>query len=133
MSSPTHELQVSIVTRLKASAAVTALVGQRVFDHVPADADWPYVSIGPSDELSDDADCIATFVISQQIDVWSQDVGYPEARRIADAVRQALKADLVLGDNAMVSFEHRITRYLRDPNPLVSRASLTFDAIVEQP
>jgi hypothetical protein len=133
MSSPTHELQVAIVTRLKASAAITALVGQRVFDHVPAEAAWPYVSIGPSYELSEDADCIDAFEISQQIDVWSQDVGYPEARRIADAVRQALKADLILADNALVSFEHRITRYLRDPNPLVSRASLTFDAIVEQP
>ena len=141
MTSPSHELQVAIVTRLKDDTGVAVLVSRRVYDDVPSEdyriartgGSWPYVSMGPSDETSDNADCIDGFEITVQIDVWSQDVGYPEARRIADAVRRALKADLVLTDNAMVSFEHRITRYLPDPNPLVRRAAMTFTALVEQP
>jgi len=141
MTSPAHELQLAIVAQLKGDAAVTALVAQRVYDDVPSETQrasrtggsWPYVSMGPSDETSDNADCIDGFEITVQIDVWSQDVGYPEARRIADAVRRALKTDLDLTDNAMVSFEHRVTRYLPDPNPLVRRAAMTFTALVEQP
>lgn len=141
MTSPAHELQVAIVSRLKASAPVAALVNQRVYDDVPAEQDreartgaaWPYISMGPGDEVSDDADCIDGFEITFQIDVWSQDVGYPEVRKIADAVRRALRSDLELTDNAMVLFQHRVTRYLPDPNPLVRRAAMTFTAIVEQP
>lgn len=141
MTSPTHELQVAIVGRLKAAPGVTAFVGQRVYDSVPDEqsrisatgAAWPYISMGPSDELSDDYECIDGYEISFQIDVWSQEVGYPEARKIADAVRGALKAELPLTDNAMVSFTHTITRYLRDPNPLTSHAAMTFTALVEQP
>jgi len=141
MTSPSHELQVAIVTRLKAAAEVTALVGQRVYDSVPSEADrttatgkaWPYISMGPSDELSDDAECIDGFEITFQVDAWSRAVGYPEVRKIADAVRRALKSGMGLTDNAMVSFDHRITRMLRDPDPQTSHAAITFLAIVEQP
>lgn len=141
MTSPSHELQVAIVARLKASAEVTAIVGQRVYDDVPdkqvrisrTGKAWPYVSMGPSDELADDADCIDGFEITFQVDAWSQEVGYPQVRAIADAVRRALKQDLDLVDNALVSFEHRITRFMRGSDPLVSHAAMTFTAFVEQP
>lgn len=133
MTSPTLELQGAIVARLKAHAPLTAIVGQRVYDAVPSGMVFPYVSLGPSDEISDDADCIDGFEITMQIDCWSRTVGYVEARRIADAVRAALKADLTIADNALVYFTHRITRTFRDADPLTSHAALTFEAFIEQP
>lgn len=134
MTSPTLELQGAIVTRLKAQPAVTALIGQRIYDDVPAQPVFPYVSFGPSDELTEDAECIEGFEISMQIDVWSRSVGFPEARQIADAVRQALHGyEFNLTSNALVTFQHRITRMFRDPDGLTNHAALTFAGFAEQP
>lgn len=138
MTSPMLELQSAIIARLRADAAVTAIVGQKSFDRVPADrngnptVEAPYISLGPSDELSDDAECVEAYEITMQIDAWSREPGFPQVRQIADAVRRVLKPELTLSSNALVTFEHRITRYLREPDGLGSHAAMTFTATVEQ-
>lgn len=129
---PDLELQGAIVSRLKADAGVIALVGDRVFDTVPSGAPFPYVSYGPVDNLSDDADCITGFDITVQIDVWSRAVGFPEAKRISNAVRAALHdAPITLSVNALALIEHRQTRTIRDPDGLTSHAAMTFNALIE--
>lgn len=142
MTSPTLELQAGIVQRLKADSAVAAIVGARVYDNVPTEAKrtadtgaaWPYVAMGPSDETSDDADCITAFEISFQIDCFSRAVGFPQARSLADAVRAAIHDyDFALTTNALVYFQHRQTRFFRDPDGLTSHAAMTFTAFVEAP
>lgn len=130
MTSPTLELQGAIVSTLKGAA----IAGGRVYDSIPSHAAFPYVSLGPSDELPDDAECITGFDISMQIDCWSRKPGFPEVRGLAEAVRVTLhRAELPITDNALVLFQHRQTRFLRDPDGLTSHAALTFMAIVEQP
>lgn len=140
MTSPSLELQGAIVARLRAFADVSALIGSRVFDTVPRAANgdvtagFPYVSLGPADELTEDADCVRGFDISLQLDCWSRAVGFPEVKALSDAVRRALHDhDLPLSANALVYFEHRQTRLLRDPDGLTSHAVMTFQAFVEQP
>jgi len=132
MTSASLELQGAIVTRLKAVSAVTALIGQRVYDKVPSPVTFPYVSFGPSDELSDDAECIKADEITFQIDAWSRADGFPEVKAISRAVRDALHDyNFTLTVNAPVSFEHRTTRVFRDPDGLTSHAAIEFRAIVE--
>lgn len=139
MTSPTFELQQQIFTLLKNDPALTALIGGRVYDTVPASngqitATFPYVSFGPSDEISDDADCIDGFSITMQIDVWSRKPGFPECRQITDLVRKSLSDDMIkLTANALVTFNHRITRMFRDPDGLTTQGAMTFEMIVEQP
>lgn len=134
MTSPSLELQGAVVARLKATNAVTSLVGARVYDRVPDDPTFPYVTIGEGDELSEDADCITGFDISLDIDVWSRAVGFPEAKSISDAIRSALTStELTITQNALVYFQHRQTRFLRDPDGLTQHAVLTFEAFAEQP
>ena len=134
MASPSLELQGAIVARLKAWAGLSATVNGRVYDAVPAGAAFPYITVGEGDETSDDADCIDGFEISLDIDIWSRAIGYPEAKRISDEVRKALKsADLALPTNALVDFRHRQTRFLRDPDGLTSHAVMTFEGFAEQP
>ena len=131
--SPDLEVQGLVVQTLKADAAVTALVAGRVFDQVPKDAQFPYVSYGPSDVVEDDADCIDGLLVTFQIDAWSRTVGFPECKRITDAVRRALhQRDLPLGVNALVYLQHEITRTQRDPDGLTSHGIMTFEASVEQ-
>jgi len=134
MASPSLELQGAIVARLKASAGLTALVSGRVYDAVPSTPLFPYITVGEGDETSDDVDCVDGFEISLDIDVWSRAVGFPEAKRISDEVRKALKTpDLTIPTNALVYFRHRQTRFLRDPDGLTSHAVMTFEAFAEQP
>lgn len=134
MSSPSFELQVAIVTRLKAAAAVTAFVGNRVYDNVPEEPTFPYITVGEGDETSDDADCVDGFEISIDIDVWSRAPGFPEAKRISDEIRKALKTpELTIPTNALVYFRHRQTRFLRDPDGKTSHAVMTYEGFAEQP
>lgn len=134
MADPSLELQGAIVARLKNVSAVQALIGTRIYDPVPIGATFPYVSLGPDDLISDDADCITGFEITVQIDVWSRQPGFKEAKQISDAVREALHDyDFNLSVNASVLFEHRITRNLRDPDGLTNHAVMTFTGFVEKP
>lgn len=134
MADPSLELQGAIVARLKSVSAVTNLVSTRIFDPVPAVATFPYLSLGPDDLISDDADCITGFEITVQIDAWSRDPGFKQVKQISDAVREALHDyEFTLSVNAAVLFEHRITRNFRDPDGLTNHAAMTFTGFVEKP
>ena len=68
-----------------------------------------------------------------QIDVWSRAVGFPECRKLTDAVLNALHdADLPLPINPLVIFQHQQTRVMRDPDGLTSHAVMNFQALVER-
>jgi hypothetical protein len=134
MASPSYELQVALVTRLKAYAPLTAFIGDRVYDVVPPKAVFPYVTLGEVDETSDDADCIVAFDISLDIDVWTREPGFQQAKKIGDLVRIAVRsADIELPQNALVDFRHRQTRTFRDEDGLTSHSVLTFEGTIEQP
>lgn len=134
MTSPSLEQQGAIVTRLKAYAPLTALVGQKIFDSVPPNTVPPYVSLGPEQFVADNAECIKGFEAFTQIDAWSTTLGLPEVKRIAEAIRAALDGfDLPLVDNALVSMEHRQTRFLRDPDSGANHAAIEFTSFIEQP
>ncbi|KAB2706476.1 DUF3168 domain-containing protein [Brucella lupini] len=133
MTSPSLELQRALYDRLKADPALSEIIGGRVYDIVPEGAAFPYVSFGPFDELSDDAQCITGFEISIQLDVWSRSVGFPECRQVGDLVRRAvLGATIELPDNRLVSINHRQTMTMRDPDGLTSHGIINFVAFVEQ-
>lgn len=132
MADATLELQAAIVGRLKAASGVVSLVSVRVYDEVPDDAPFPYISIGPTNEVNGDADCIVGSEVSIQIDGWSRDPGSVEARRIAHAVRVALTGqEFNLPTNALSTFEYSNTRVFRDSDGLTTHAVVTFTAFVE--
>ena len=130
---PDLELQGAIVTALKADPVLQTLIGQRVYDQPPDNPQFPYVTYGPTDSIEDDADCIQTQDIFVQLDAWSRAVGYPEVKKIADAVRDALNdRDLPIQVNALVVLQHRQTRTLRDPDGLTSHAAISLEAFIER-
>ncbi len=139
MMDASYELQIAIVGALKSDGAVRRLVGDRVYDNVPRDANgkiatanFPYISLGPEQTLPDGYDCQDGSEITIQIDAWSRAVGFPEVKKIADAVRKVLHdADLALVENALVSIEFESRRVLRDPDGKTSHAVITFRAVVE--
>jgi hypothetical protein len=73
--------------------------------------------------------------VAQQIDCWSRGVGYPEVKKMVDAVRAALhdrEAEMPLATNGMAYFEHRNSRITRDPDGLTSHGILSFEAAIER-
>lgn len=131
MASPDLELQGAIVARLKAVAGVTAIVSQRVYDTPPDNAAFPYVSMGPSDVLGDDAQCVTGYDIAIQIDCWSRAVGFPEVKRLAHEVKLALhQFALSLPSNTLVTLDFRQTRTFRDTDGQTSHAAMEFRALV---
>jgi hypothetical protein len=135
---PVLELQGLIIARLRSDAVVAALVGQRSYDIPPLNnsgevtADlFPYISIGPTSYETEDVDCIPGGEVMIQIDAWSAYQGNTEVRQIADAVRRAIRgAEFALIQNALVTFDHWRTDFLRDG--VVKHASIRFTAIVEE-
>jgi hypothetical protein len=139
---PTYELAAAIIARLKADAATSAFVGPRVYDRPPdspsggSTLQSPYISLGPSDALTDDADCIDGLEITMQIDCWSwgsnEAFGSAQVRKLAGAVRACLhEAEFPLTTNALASLRHRITRYQRESDGATNRAIVSITAFVE--
>lgn len=134
MASAELELQGAMVPLLKADATLTALVGTRVYDQPPATPTFPYVTIGDAQFLRDDATCVRGGQIYLTLHAWSRAVGFPEVRRISDAVVEAVHmAPLTLPTNRFISIMHRQTRTFRDPDGLTSHAVIEFIMNFDRP
>ena len=126
MSNYSLPLQKLLVDTLRAE-------GLSVFDRVPASAASPYVSIGPSDEVEDDAECIEAVTVTQQLDVWSTEPGFVRSRQLSAIIRGALhRRPLQLTGAALVEIEVRSVRYIRDPDGLTSHAAISIRAQIER-
>lgn len=142
---PSYDLQLAALNKLREVAALTAIVGNKIYDRVPEklsggalvpDVASPYISFGPVTSAPDDADCIDGEEITFQIDVWSWGSGLAygsvQARQIAGIVKKVLhKADLDLSTNALVSIRHEMTRILRESDGVTNHAVIQFTATVE--
>lgn len=134
MSDPSSlELQKAIVARLKADAAVAALVGDRIYDRVPPAAEFPYVSLGPGQVVPEYGDCYEADEVIRQIDVWSRAVGSVEAQRIAGTIRAALNdAPLVLSGHRLLEIRVQASSNpLSDPDGATTHVPLSVRALTE--
>lgn len=131
MSDPSLDLQAAMVAALKAPGALPAVVGGRVYDAVPANAVFPYLSLGDCQVIPDKSACIDGVEVYPQIDVWSRAVGYPETKTITKAVLAALDDQpiVVAGFNVVV-FQFQSVQYFRDPDGLSRHAAITLHGIL---
>ena len=125
-------LQGAIVAAVKAAPTLSASLGGRVLDRVPEDATRPYLHLREFQGLDDGADCHDGLEITIGLDVWSDEVGKPEASRLAGLVRRALHfAPLPLpAPWSLLEMTHRET-VISDDGLLV-RARMSFQALVER-
>lgn len=132
--SASNELQALMYQRLIGNAAVTAIVGNRVYDNPIGKDVFPYISFGPSDVVEDDADCISGRIETVQIDCWSRyQGGFREVKGLADAVKNALHRYAgTMETNTLVEMTVRGIRVFRDPDGLTSHGVVTVQAIVEE-
>lgn len=130
-------LQDVILASLKGNAAVSAIVGDRVFDGVPTGAALPYVSLGPSDFRLDDADCVPGREETVQIDCWSEDNArlWP-CKALVDAVVRALVNNdpdaHELTGGFVLEFRLELARTFLDSDGKTAHGVAQVTAIVEE-
>lgn len=134
MTSPSVELQTAVYARLAADPDVSALVTGRVYDNVPAEPEFPYISFGPSDHYTDDSDCISSRMETLQIDCWARDHGKMRpARELADAVKAALhEYEVEFPVNGLVEMRVTAVRVIGDPDGRTAHGIVTLQAIIEE-
>lgn len=125
--SPSEDLQTAVYQALVADADLASLVQGRIYDGVPPDARFPYLSFGPEDSSRDDFEGIEAKRYALQVDVWSRDQGrLRPCKKICDAVDAALhNADLDLTGNAAVLVQIDGMRVFRDPDGVTSHGVVT--------
>lgn len=115
---PSNAIQAFIVQTLLADAEVAAIVGDRVWDDIPAEPTYPYCALGPSYRNPDDAECIRGREHYVQIDCEVRSQGRrDEVNDLTDVVEAALhNADGDLGVHALVSCEAVLVRIIDVPD-----------------
>lgn len=132
MIDPTLELQAAIVAALRGAAAVTALVGTRVYDAVKPDAPLPYVRLGQPQVLPDRADCIDGAEVVFPVDCFASGPDSVSIKRVAKAVAQTLDGLApTLTGHRVILFEHEQTQYLEEEGGLVQHANAGFRVLTE--
>lgn len=132
MSDPSLELQAAIVGKLKADAGVQAVVGQRVYDEVPPNPTFPYISIGDNQVLPDKADCIDGTEIFWQLDGWARDQTFPMVKSISKAVVAALDdQEITVTGYAVIVCEINTINYLHDPDGITRHAAINFRFLIQ--
>jgi len=124
MIDPSLPLQAAIVAALKGSDELTALIGGRVYDDVPAAPVFPYISLGPDDVNDDPDQCVGGAEVFPQVNIWSRAKGRVEAKRIVALCAVILDAPLVVEGHAVTI--HQITRnqVLWDPDGMTKHGIL---------
>jgi hypothetical protein len=129
---PSLSLQKAIVATLKADATVSAIVGGRIYDGVPADAPLPYVSIGLFQMLPDSGECLDGGEAIIQLEGWALGPATVQAKQLGAAIAYALdQAELSLEGQHFVSIAATELQYLRDPDGITAHAVVTFQVFAE--
>lgn len=133
MSSASWFLQVAIHQALTTSPAVTSLLGgAHVYDHVPRDQGFPFVSFGVTSERdwSTGSDAGGEHIVT--LHVWSKAAGRHEADHIAAAVRAVLHDQaLILTGHRLVNLRQEITETRREVDNEIYHGVIRFRAVTE--
>jgi hypothetical protein len=89
-TSPIEQDLTGVVTTLKATSAVTALVSTRIYNNVPQDTTYPYIEVtSPTDRAEDTCGRFGALALVD-VKAVSQSFGDREAARILNACITAL-------------------------------------------
>ena len=134
MSDPSLELQAAIIGVLKNDPGVQAVVGQRIYDEVPPNPTFPYVSLGDNQVIPDSPppECIDGCEVFWQIDGWARDPTFPMTKQISKAVVKALDdIDLQVSGYDCVVCMLQTANYLHDPDGITRHVAMTFYFLIQ--
>lgn len=127
------EIQKAVYATLAANAGVKALIGDpaRVYDRVPDNFAFPYVTIGDDQIIDDSNSCADAFEVFCSVHVWSRAVGRIEAKTIGAAVREALDSQLSITGFTVAEWRAQPARYFVEPDGLTTHGVLVFRYLID--
>ncbi len=130
--SPCAAIQEAVYARLSGDEQLAAMV-KGVFDEVPEQVVYPYVTVGEAVETPFDThDCYGAKVDTAN-HIWSDYRGYLQGNRIAGQIVALLaRQPLDVDGHRVVTVKHRQTTPMRDPNPRLRHVVVRFQIITEQ-
>ena len=133
MTSAGWDLQSTAYAALAADVPLAMLLGgERLYDHVPQNAAFPYVVIDQMQvrDWSTGTERGSEHVL--MLHVWSRYEGKREAYEIADAVREVLDgAELGLSGHRLINLTHQFSDLKRDPDGETYHGVVRFRAVTE--
>jgi len=121
------EIQKAIHDALKVSPAIA---GGRIYDRVPENPTYPYIGIGDEQTLDDGNACDDGWEVFADVHVWSQAVGFPEAKGLVAAIVPRLVAISAVPGFTVIAAEVENTRVFRDPDGLTSRGVISVRFVI---
>lgn len=132
MSDPSLPMQAALVARLKDVSSVTSIVGQRIYDAVPANATKPYINLGQPQIIPDKATCVDGAEVSYPVHGWSTGPASVQIKQLGAAVLSALdEYALTVSGHRVVVFELEQVQYLDDPDGITKHFVAVFRALTE--
>jgi hypothetical protein len=134
MSDPNLVLQTAISEALKNNPALSVLVGARIYDYPPGKPEYPYITLGEGHTLGDDTeDCGDASEVFVQIHGWSRNPasGFAEVKRVAAAIRDAMKVPVSLSEFVVTVTEYVQTQFLREPDGVTRHAMVEFRYLID--
>ena len=132
--SPGDPLQKALFDTATASPDIASAMGGvvRAYDRVPTAPTFPYLSFGDAQILDDGNTCDDDmFEVFVDVHVWSRTVGQVEAKRIADAVRTAVKDGFPVPGWVMSSVTVQGLRHFMDPDGLTAHGVVTLRFLLQ--
>ena len=132
MTAPAAELQRAVFDALAANAALAALVGARIYDHVPANAAYPYVSFGRTSIYDWSTGTESGSEQLFTLHIWSKAKGKKETLEIMEHARALLEdARLDLNQHSLVNMRLEFAEARHDEDLALYHGLLRFRAVTE--
>ncbi|MGV6872553.1 DUF3168 domain-containing protein [Pseudochelatococcus sp. B33] len=127
-------IQTAVHALLLADTGLSAIVGTRVFDRVPSDAQLPFVYTSGWQMIGDELDCYDVTEYFFDVQVFGRSgIGRLSITPAAGAVRKALHRQQITIEGGEIAWiSHRTTFYFDEPDGLTRRAVLNFHVTSDQ-
>lgn len=132
LTDPTTSLLDAIKARLLNDANITSLIGDRLFDRIPNNPTFPYLSIGEVQVLPELAEATDAATAHVTLHSWDRFKGSDAVKSIGKYVIAALHdQDLTLDDGAVQSLLLESARTLPDPDGLTKHGVYQFAILTD--
>lgn len=133
MADASFALQQALHARLTGDSALLALLGgARIYDDVPARAEFPYVTFAQTSQRDWSTGSEQGTEHAITLHVWSRAKGRREASAVLAAARDALHdADLALAGFKLVNLRHEFSEARRDSDGETFHGTARFRAVTE--
>ncbi len=136
MSDAAFALQTALYTSLTGSTAVTGAGSTgtvSIFDHVPQDSAFPYITIGEAVEGDWSSKTIDGQRHAVTMHIWSRYRGMKEAKQIASAVHTLLhNASLSVTGHGLTLLQYDYSTYMLDPDGLTRHGVIRYVALTHE-